>query len=63
VRGSRTIAFVHQAAEIDADVVIDVTARQFDAHLPSPWITSPAQYCAALARSTRVDEVTIGSWT
>ncbi|WP_157529290.1 hypothetical protein [Nocardia sp. NRRL S-836] len=62
VRRSRTIVFVHQAALTHDDVVIDVTARQFDTRLPSPWITSSAQYCTALAASARVDEVTIGSW-
>lgn len=63
LRRSRTIIFVHQAALTRDDVVVDVTARQFDPRLPSPWITSAAQYCTTLAASTRVDEVTIGSWT
>jgi hypothetical protein len=62
LRRSRTIVFVHQAAITGDGVIIDVTARQFEAQLPSPWIASPSQYCAALARSARVDEVTIGFW-
>ena len=52
------IAFSH-AATLVGDVVIDLTARQFDPHLPRRWFAGIDDYCARLGAATGCDRVTV----
>jgi len=60
VFSTRAIAFMHRAALLEGNVVVDVTARQFAARLPPIWVVGVDDYCAELAVATAVTEVTVG---
>jgi hypothetical protein len=55
----RCIGFLHQVALLGDDLVVDVTARQFDPNLPLPWAARTAEHWAHLAAATGVAAVTI----
>ncbi|WP_329051177.1 hypothetical protein OG738_03610 [Amycolatopsis sp. NBC_01488] len=59
VFSTRAVAFMHRAALLEGNVVVDVTVRQFAARLPPIWVVGVDDYCAELAVATDVTEVTV----
>jgi hypothetical protein len=53
------MTFGHSATIAAGDVVIDLTARQFDPRLPRRWFADRLDYCARLAAATGCDRVTL----
>ena len=53
------VLFGHSVALVGTTVVVDFTARQFDADLPARWITTVEEYRRQLATATGADEVVL----
>lgn len=59
-QSTNVISFMHRAAAVDGDTIVDVTARQFAASLPQLWVDHAQDYCVQLAKATGVVKVTVG---
>jgi hypothetical protein len=59
-QSTNVISFMHRAAVVDGDTIVDVTARQFTSSLPLLWVAHTEDYCAELATATGVAQVTVG---
>lgn len=53
------IGFMHSVTQVE-DIIVDVTARQFDPDLPQVWVAMQADYCARMGRLPGIDRVTLG---
>ena len=62
---ARTVlAFLHKVSLVSTErgqIIVDVTARQFDPRLPSRWVARPDDYCRQLAQATHCPRATIAA--
>jgi hypothetical protein len=57
--GHRVVVFAHMAVRV-GDTIVDASATQYDASLPSVWVIEADEYLNELAKATGVMQVTFG---